>query len=295
MKKLSALLLALMMVLSMAACGASSKDADRYEAMAEPENGIQQNASEEAAPETPNVLPENRKLIRTVYLDAETKDMETLVSQVCSQVTELGGYIQSKEQYHGSEYDSYRSADLTIRVPAEKADELIGKVDSAANLISTSENLEDVTLDYVATESRMKALQTEEARLLEMMESAEDMSDLLAIEERLTDVRSELETITSQMRTYDNLIDYTTIYLHVSQVQELTEAEPETFWQRVKSGFADNLSGLGEGIVDFTVWLIVSLPYLVPVILIIVLIVVLVKRRKNKKKKKAAEKEQKQQ
>ena len=77
----------------------------------------------------------------------------------------------------------------------------------------------------LATQTRRagkKALETEQDRLLELMEQAETTEDLLAIESRLTDVRYQLESAASQLKLYDSLVSYSTVYLTVEEVQKLT-------------------------------------------------------------------------
>ncbi len=159
-----------------------------------------------------------------------------------------------------------------------------------SNIVSQEVSREDITLTYVATESRMKALQTEEARLLELLGQAENMADLLEIEARLTDVRYELEAVTSQMRLYDNQVDYATIHLNISEVQEYTPVEEPTLWERISGGFVDSLKGVGEGAVDLLVWIIASSPYLVVWGVVIVLAVMLLRKvrktRRDRKKPK---------
>lgn len=235
------------------------------------------------------VLPESRKWIVTVYLSAETEDLDALTEALDEAIAGLNGYVEDQSVYNGSTYSSrrYRNASLTVRVPAEDVDRFTQQVAGIANVVSKETNRQDVTLSYVATESRMTALQTEEARLLELMAQAETMSDLLEIEARLTDVRYELESVTSQLRLYDNQIDYATIYLTISEVQEYTPVEEPTLWERISGGFCRSLEDLGDGAVDLLVWIIVSSPYLVILAAVIVVIVLLVKRgrkRRNAKK-----------
>lgn len=246
---------------------------------------------------TSTALPESRKWIITVDLYAETDDLDALTAALDEKITALNGYVEDQSVYNGSTYANrrYRSANLTIRIPAEDVDKFAEEVGGISNVVSKSKNLEDVTLRYVATESRMTALQTEEARLLELLAQAETMSDLLEIEARLTDVRYELESVTSQKRLYDNQIDYATIYLTIEEVQEYTPVEEPTLWERISGGFTDSLKGLGEGALDLLVWVITSSPYLVVFIGIALVVLLLVKRvRKiNTKKKNAKNEEQK--
>ena len=113
------------------------------------------------------------------------------------------------------------------------------------------------------------------------------MSDLLEIEARLTDVRYELERVTSQLRVYDNLVDYATIYLGIDEVKEYTPVEEETLWQRISGGFVRSLKGLGETLLDVAVWLIVNLPYLAVLAAVAWAVIAIIRRlrRKNPVKK----------
>ena len=119
------------------------------------------------------------------------------------------------------------------------------------------------------------------------------MEDLLAIEDRLAEVRSELESTTSQKRLYDNQIDYATVYLSIDEVQEYTPVEEPGIWERITKGFRDNLKGVGETIVNVLVWFITSLPTLI-VLAVVILAVVLVIRplRRRRKAAKEAKKEE---
>lgn len=241
-------------------------------------------------------IPENRKWIITVDMSAETEDLDALTAALDEKITSLNGYVEDQSVYNGSTYSNrrYRHANLTIRVPAEDVDSFTEQVAGIANVVSQDKNMEDVTLSYTATESRMTALQTEETRLLELMAKAETMSDLLEIEERLTDVRYELESVTSQLRLYDNQIDYATIYLTIEEVQEFTPVEEPTLWERISGGFRNSLNGLGEGVLDLLVWIVTSSPYLVVYGGIALVIVLLVRRaRKVNAKKKAPKDEEK--
>ena len=274
LKKLLSLILALTLLAGLlAGCGGSSKatsNAVREEAAAESAEAPAMMADSAAgaltgASETGSTaVPENRKWIITVYMSAETEDLDTMTATLDERINSLNGYVEDQHIYNGSAYASrrYRSANLTIRIPAERVDEFTEEVAGIANVISQEKNLEDITLTYVSTESRMKALQTEEARLLELMEQAETMADLLEIEARLTDVRYELESTTSRLRTYDNQVNYATIHLDISEVQEYTPVEDPTLWERISGGFKDSLKDLCESLQNLLVFLVKAAPFL---------------------------------
>lgn len=305
-RKLLALLLTLLLIAGLfAGCGSAAMDsagnmmdypAEAPEAMAPDYNygangklDMESGITDSAAGATDTTMtPQNQKLIRTIRLDAETEDMDILLSQVEKRVAELGGYVEAREIYNGSMYNSkrYRNASLTIRIPAAKLDSFVDHVGQVSNITNNVETTDDVTLQYVSIESRIKALQIEEERLLELLAQADNMSDLLTIESRLTDVRYELENITSQLRVLENKVNYGTIHLDVSEVVEYTEPEPENGWQRMGKGFVNSLKGLGNGLKEFFIWLVTALPYLVLIGGIVVAVIFIIRgsvRRKHRK------------
>lgn len=291
-RKLLALLLSMSLLLALAGCGAKTEAA--YDAAAPQEAGngkfmvtetmADNSLTEESAASAS--VPENRKWIVTVDMSAETEDMDILIAGIQEQIDALGGYVQNQRISNGSYRSNYRyrSANLTVRIPAESVDSFTEKVSGMANVTRSSKDLEDITLSYVATESRMKALQTEEERLLELMAKADTMSDVLEIEARLTDVRYELESVTSQLRSYDNLVSFATIYLNIEEVKEYTPVAEKTRWEKITDGFVKSLKGVWNGFLDFVVWFVVNIPYIL-VFGAIGFVVIFVIRKASKKKK----------
>lgn len=303
MKKMLSLLLCLVLLGSLTACGAKStamytgamvEEAAPMEAPAMMSDNA---ASLKGSQSGSAALPEGRKWIITINIDVETEDLDALMGELDQKIKALGGYVEDQNIHNGSNYASrrYRNANLTVRIPDEKVDQFTGEVSGMANVISQNLNREDITLKYVSTASRVTALETEEARLLELLSQAETMEDLLEIEARLTDVRYELENHASQLRLYDNQIDYATIYLYISEVQEYTPVEEPTFFERIQTTFSDALEGLGDGIVNITVFLVGNSPYILTFGLVIFIIIRLKKhcgkgcrfslKRKNKQEK----------
>lgn len=306
-KKLLALLLTLVMATAvLTACGAAMKNesavADGYyydeapmaapmeEAVLEEEYVSDASGISSTSENTP-ALPADQKIITTLNITAQTENMDPLLEKINGKIAQLGGYMESQEVYNGSSYDKayrYRYAYLTIRIPADQMDSFVELVKENANVVRQNISTENVTLTYVGVQSRITALETERERLMELLAKAENMEDLLMIESRLTDVQAELEEYTSRLRVLDNKINYSTIHLDLEEVKEVTpvEDEPKTVWQRIGSGLGRNLKNLGNGLVDFFVWIIISLPFLIPIAAAVVVPIVLVRR---KKKKKAAE------
>ena len=295
LKKCLSLTLALVLLCGvLAGCGASANTNASMKSMAYDAAPAAEAVEEFAAAETmaggalrndagesgSAALPEGRKWIITIDMYVETDDLDTLMTALDEKIAQLDGYVEDQSLHNGSTYASrrYRNANLTVRIPDEKVEQFTSEMQGIANVVSENLNREDITLQYVATSSRVTALETEEARLLELLAQAETMEDLLTIEARLTDVRYELENYASQLRLYDNQVDYATIYLNIEEVQEYTPVEEPTFLERIKNTFSDSLEGLGDGIVNVTVFLIGNSPYLLVLGVIAAAIILLLRR-----------------
>ena len=260
----------------------------------ESSSGSTRNSSGDTVTESQSASEQNtsRKLIRNVNMSVETKEFDAFLVAVEEQVNALGGYIESMDTYNGSRYNQYTSAkrsNLTVRIPQKKLDTFLDAVSEAGNVISRGESVEDVTLTYVDMESRKKSLQTEMDRLQEFLEKAETLEDIITLEDRMATVRYQLESMESQLRTYDNMVDYSTVDMNIQEVKELTPVieDEETTWERLSRGFMESLDDIKDGFVEFGIWFVIHIPYLAVFAVIVILFVLIIKgliRHGHKKK-----------
>lgn len=290
MKRILPIALALLLILSLfAGCSAPSSDFNKGETpMPEGGEGIYDSNS---GGENAEIV--GRKLIRTINIEAETKDLDALLTDLDAQLAALGGYVQNKQVRGNAQSTGSRYASLTLRIPAEKLDQFVNHVTGATNILSSGETTEDVTLKFIATESRIAALEAEEARVMELIAKAENLNELLTLESKLSNIRQELEEVKSQLKLYENLIDYGTVYLSIREAKEYTVVEEEepTVWERISTGFVGSLKGVGNIITELFVFFVVASPYLaIPAVIVVIVLVCL-----HIGKKKARKKQQEQQ
>ena len=221
-----------------------------------------------------------RKLIKTVSMDAETEHYDDLIAAIEEKLTALGGYTETRQT--GSYGKTRRWSEMTIRIPAENLSGFVAHVTENANVLSTSEETVDVTLQYSDTEAKLAALELERTRLMELLAQANNLSEILEIEARLSDVTYELERYESRKRSYDNQITYATVHLHIEEVEVLTPMEEPTVWTRIRDGFTESLEGVGNGFVDLFVYLVAGSPYLVVFGAVLTLIILLARKQSRK-------------
>ncbi|WP_322202832.1 DUF4349 domain-containing protein [Acutalibacter intestini] len=266
--------LVILLVFSLSACAGNG--GDKSNAYAAQETGSTSSAAVEevergfeSTPEsTEGVRPrDHRKLITTVHLGAETKEYDSFLIWLEEELQQVEGYVES------SEMDSYgshnRSCQMTLRVPAQQLNHFLETVGENCNIVTRSRQEEDVTLNYVDAESYRQALRVEEGRLLELLEEAKSLEDILNIEDRLATVRAQLQSYESTLRVYDNQIDYSTVYLNLREVADLTQPEPESWMSRAWSGMKENARDLGRFFQELGLFLVVHLPTLVLLLAIV--------------------------
>ncbi len=261
---------------------ASYDMAEYKEAAAVPQENSR-NGLSMTSPMASQPLPASRKLIRTIHLSVETTQFDQLIANISQMVSDAGGYIESSDISGTSISDSLgrRYGYLTVRVPADRLDHFVTLVGEQGNITNKSENTQDVTLQYSDVESRKKSLTIEQERLWQLLEKADTMESIIALEERLSEIRYELESFESQLRTYDNQIDYSTVSINIDEVRVLTPTTPDSIATRIQKGFTRNLKGVCTGLVNFFVWFLSSLPSMVllaVILLAIGLILRLVRR-----------------
>ena len=158
----------------------------------------------------------------------------------------------------GSSYN--RSASYTLRVPSSKFELLMGSLSQIGNVPYSHTYTENVTSQYYDTQARLTAYQTQETRLLEMMEKAETVSDVIAIEEKLTELRYQIESLQSALKNWDRQVSYSTIDLEVMEVSEYTPEPQQSYGQELWQALTGAFKDLGQFFKDLLVFLVSAIP-----------------------------------
>ena len=308
LKQVSVMLLAAALVF--AGCGSSSDsykgnmaDATYAESAAYASDDIYsypEEAYEEAdvteGSDPVTVQDNSRKLIKDVNMSVETENMDTLIAKVNERVNAYNGYIESSYVYNGSGSYKSRSASIRARVPAQHLDAFLSNIGEVSNVTSQNLSVTDVTLQYVDVEAKRESLKTQQQRLLAFMEEAETVEDIIALEDRLSEIRYELDSAERQIRSYDNQVNYSTISLDVTEVVKYTPVKEPTRWEKLTEGFVESVYSVVEGILDFLVGFVIAIPYLLIWALVIFIIVIIIraiiKSVKKKEEKKAMKRAQ---
>ena len=244
-------------------------------------NGTEDWAAESG--ETASSVSESaRKVVKTAQLSIETLDYEKSTSDFENTVASYGGYIEnsSVEGTRLGSSGSKRNASYTARVPADRLGEFLNSAGSVGTVVSRSTGGEDVTQSYYDTDTRLKSLKTEQARLLELMQKAEKIDDVLSIEQRLTDVQTQIEQLTGELKKMDSLVSLATVTVSISEVEAITEPAAEGFGGQIASVFHSSIQAFVQAARSVFLVLIAVLPFAAAAA-VIVGIVLFVRKRKR--------------
>ncbi len=252
-------------------------------AMAASDSGTWSNVQSNSSDSSQNVNDQS-KIIYTVYMNMQTTAFDSAVQNISELVNQHGAYFES--EYLSNVSSSYRSASYTIRVPAENLDAFLEQVGNVCTVTSVNRYAEDVSENYYDTQTRLTTAKTKLARLQELLKEAQNMEDIIAIEEAITDVESDIDSYSGSIRYYDSQISYSTVTINLSEVYEVIEEKaPKTFGERIADSFSQGLKAFGNFIKNFVVWLAGSWIWLIIVIAVIAATIIIICKCAGKKKK----------
>ncbi len=247
-------------------------------------------ATEESSVNGEKLLEPERKIIKSSQLSLETAKFNDVINSLEDMVKSYGGYIASSSidaEGIDNNYQCLRFASYKINVPSDKLDDFLDESSKLATVRNKSTSAEDITAQYYDNESRLKSLQIQEERYLEILKTATEVKDIIEIENALTDVRYEIENLTTCLNKISNLVDMATVNINIQEVSQETVAQsvPKTLGEKISSSFVNSLKKIKEFSINTGILIIAAIPYLIIISILLVLSLGIYKAIKNKKSK----------
>ena len=303
MKKIQLHFFALVFALLLTGCGAgsgkshagSAAPGEQYESAQDTADGgwssNQSTAGEGTAPSSPAL--QNAKIILQGEMDLQSQAFDEADAFLRTLTADLGGYLESTS-INGE--TGYRYAAYTVRIPQKQYDSFFAQVGEKCHVLSSSSQAQNITEEYVDLEVRLASQRTKHARLLALLEKADSMETIIALQTELANTEYEIERMTGSLRRYDSLVDFSTVSLTLSEVRALDPvADGNSFGKQLTQSFRQGASGflsLVQGVILFAVMLS---PFFITLLVIAVVLIVISRRiyRKKAEKAKLPENEQK--
>ena len=236
------------------------------------------------------------KVITTISMAFETTEFDQSLEKLYSLIEESNGYLSSSNIYYSSYYNSqmFQRGDFAIRIPRDKVNQFKGLVPQIGNITSESTSKEDVTRYYTDTESRLNVLEIKEERLLSLLERAENIEDIIKLEDQLSEVIYEKENLKATLVNLDDRIDYSTFHISLIEVAKVstTETRQTTFMERIQNAFENSLYQFRRSSENFAVFLVYNLPGFLVLLAVLIIVYKLASRliRGPKEKKESRKK-----
>ncbi len=228
------------------------------------------------------------KIIRSASFTVKTTDYDTDLERLQSLAKETGGRVEYMNTYGDASSGQTRSASLTLRIPSQRLDDFLSGAEGIGNVTSMTQEMQDVSDSYYDVQTRLETQRKKLERLQNMFESAKEVSDLIEIESAIADAQYYIDRYTSQLKSYDGKVDYSTVSVNVKEVR-VTEMKQVTLGQRISEGFRDSMEAGMEFLEDMVIFLVSALPWLIAVGAVALVVRFIVRKaRKNKKGKKEA-------
>ncbi|SFG11112.1 protein of unknown function [Desulfotomaculum arcticum] len=253
----------IMFVLMLSGCG-SSKQAETASAPGAPAYdqqvsvNNQSTAQEEAKPDDNNGL--EQKIIREAQLLLLVPDVNKAAEKLEDMAGKSGGYVQNAHLWQGN---GGMQGQLTLRVPTGKMDSFIPEIEALGQVKSKNVSGKNVTEEYYDTEARRKNLERQESRYLELLKEAKTVKDMLEIEQELSRVRGEIESLQARLKVLDNLTELATINVDLEAPRNISTGITlkEPLDQRVKAAWLRGINGMANMAEGLIVLLFMLLPY----------------------------------
>ena len=254
--------------------------------------------AENPATETGGTISQE-KLVYTGNLTVETTAFRETLSRIKTTIKEMGGFIESESDNDNS-YGWYRedyqkssstlSASLQVRIPSARFQEFLDGIEGeGAKVTNRFVNVENISRRYSETALSIESYEIQERRLLEMMEEAKRVSDMLEIEARLSEVQTYLKQLKNSLSSMDTDVAYSTVSIYLQEVGIYSQPKATTFGEKVQEAFSDGIYGFVNGMQNFALWLIRNIFTLLFLVVLFIILFAIGKKMVKKAKKKQAE------
>ena len=220
----------------------------------------------EMAPElAPGMAPDggvrsvavDRQLAVEMFVTMVTDDIRAAVDQTVQRARLLGGSVANSNVDFGDQ--SGGRAWLVLKVPPERAEDLVGSLDRWGTVRSVSQSTEDVTEQLVDLDVRIDNATRSVERIRALLAEARNVGEVMAVESELTIRQTELERLLATQQSIESRVAMTTVTVEMyTDPDEIDEA---------RGGLIDALSDGWNGFVDVAVEVLraaaLALPYLV--------------------------------
>ena len=246
------------------------------------------------APEASNPR-EGQKIVYTGSVDLQTLAYQDTIANIRRRITEAGGFIESESE-STNDYNWYsrepgdssdsgtHSMFMVARVPSGTFSTFLDDMELDGKVMSRSVSAQNISQTYANYEVSREALETELARLKEMMDKAQTVEEMIAVESRMTEVERSLNSTKTTLAAMDKDVDYSTVHINITEVKRYSVNKTEaTFAERLRRAAENSISSFVDFAEEVVLFIVGNWIFLLLLAGVITLIVRFRRRRKAQK------------
>ncbi len=200
-------------------------------------------------------------IVKTGQMTLEVTDLDKAVTQAKATIVGLGGYVSSS---NGSGTGDYATASVTYRLPVGRWDDALTALHKlGSKTLSEQTDTSDVSSQVIDLNARLDNLKTTESALQAIMARASAIPDVIAVEDKLSQVQGQIEQLTAQRDHLKNQAAMSTLAVTFQLPAKTVTSQATQDWtlgSQVDEAAAA-LVRIGQGLVTMGVWaLVVVLP-----------------------------------
>lgn len=232
------------------------------------------------------------KIIYTGQISLNTDNYGETFDKIKNYTLELGGFIEESGSNFSSQDQNrpQNSGYLRLRIPADQFTAAMTMIQSFASPLNADVSSNNISQQYQDVESQLNNLKVQEQRLLDLVRQATTMTDILAIENELSRIRTEIDQLSSTQKNWDLEINYSTIYVSLYEKEISSTAVSSPFseiFTRIGQGFVTSINLLLRMLAFLIVLFFSLLPFAALALLGLYLFIKIRKKVKEKKQEKA--------
>lgn len=205
----------------------------------------------------PAAVPTARLLIYHADLRLKVQNLSRASNSLDSLVRRYGGYVSGATEVR--EETEWRQA-MTIRVLPSHFQPLMAALRGVGTVEEKKLTTDDVTAEHADVAARLRTKRTVEQRYVSLLARARKISEVLEIESKISEVREEIESTESRLKTLNDAVAYSTIALTCYQpvAQPVHDAPVLSFAGR----FADSFYTGWSFLTSFVLGMVAIWPFL---------------------------------
>jgi hypothetical protein len=215
-------------------------------------------------------------LIKSLQVNMLVKDTRQVASDLQSWIATTDPRSTSAGIDYEQTYDNLYNVTMTFSVTSAQYTQIEEYLAGYAQqhggkLTGLHESVQDVTNDYIDTQSRLTNLRGEQQRLLTLLSNTTALGDIIAVESKLTDVEGQIEDIEAHLNALKNQTTFYTVTIGLQPITPITPPPPTSTPWNLGQVLHDSWTaalGFGQSLATLLIWLAVFSIYLIPVALV---------------------------